>query len=132
MTPANLVSSIGSILASTYFYVFLIVQSDLSISSASYIGMTMSLVAQFSDLVYGAVVVRFPRVKWFMVVGLALQLLGRGVQYALPDPDPQMGGLIASQVLVGLGTGIEIHYITAMQAVVAVKGQSTKSSLRLH
>jgi hypothetical protein len=120
---ANTVLVMGMTVGLSYFFTFLMVGSDFSVSNGTYISMILSLLLQLMGVVYGAVVIRFRRIKWILLLGLGLHLVGRGIQYAFPDPETQLGGLIASQILAGIGSGVSIHFLTVMQAVVDVKGQ---------
>ncbi|KAK4090936.1 hypothetical protein Purlil1_4516 [Purpureocillium lilacinum] len=101
--------------AAAYFYPFLMVCSDLSISNATYITLIVGVVCQLMGLVYGFIMARYKQMKWIYVSGLAIALLGRGLQYEFVDPRTQMAGLVVSQLVAGIGFGVGIQGLTIAQ-----------------
>lgn len=102
------------------------VTSTLSISSATYITLATPLVNAFSQLCYGAIISWIKRPKWLFISTSGILLLGGGLQYAFLDPHAQLGGLVASQIVAGLGFGGLMTAIVLAQAATTPEG--TRSS----
>ncbi|PON18656.1 hypothetical protein C2W62_06725 [Candidatus Entotheonella serta] len=120
--PANAFQYAGINAAAAYFYPFLMVCSDLSISNATYITLIVGVVCQLMGLVYGFIMARYKQMKWIYVSGLAIALLGRGLQYEFVDPRTQMAGLVVSQLVAGIGFGVGIQGLTIAQGSANPKG----------
>lgn len=105
-----------------YFFVYLMVRSKLSISGATYVTLTPWLTNAFAQFIYGAVVSWTKRPKWVIVVTSGLLLVATGLQYAFQNPDTQLAGLVASQVLLGFGYGGVMTALVPAQAKSRTEG----------
>jgi hypothetical protein len=73
-------------MTTTYFYTYIIVYSNISISKSTYIASTFNIAAQTKGLGYVFLVVSFKQPKWFFLGGAATTLLGGGLHYTFMDP----------------------------------------------
>jgi predicted MFS family arabinose efflux permease len=108
-----------------YFYVYLQVTSQLSISNATYIVLAIPLVNSFAQLCYGSLISWMQRPKWLFVTASGLLVLGFGLQYAFYDPYSQMTGLVLSQIVAGFGAGGHLNAIVIAQASTSPEGEET-------
>ncbi|CAI6090155.1 unnamed protein product [Clonostachys chloroleuca] len=99
-----------------YFYVYIMVTSQLSISSATYVTLALTLTNAFAQLCYGALVSWMQRPKWLFVANMGLLVLGGGLQLAFPDPHSQLAGLVAAQIVSGFGFGGFMSVLVLAQA----------------
>jgi hypothetical protein len=119
MALANMFQYMSFTVAMTYFFTYIMVCSDMSISHGTYISYVYVLVAQVLGLGYGFLIAGFKQPKWFFLGGTAIALLGRGLHYAFMDPHTQLTGLIMSQVVFGIGFGNNMQALTIAQAEAA-------------
>jgi hypothetical protein len=119
MTLANMFQYMSFTMAGTYFFTYIMVCSDMSISHGTYISYIYVLTAQVLGLGYGFLIAGFKHPKWFFLGGTAIALLGRGLHYAYMDPQTHLTGLILSQIVFGIGFGNNMQALTIAQAEAA-------------
>jgi MFS family permease len=88
-----------------YFFSYLVVASNLSVSHATYIAQSLSIVSSVVAVAIGWLVAIFKRGKWIFVSTAAIFLLGMGLLYGFHDPMTQRGTLVGAVVLAGIGLG---------------------------
>lgn len=99
------------------------VTSQLSISSATYVTLALTLTNAFAQLCYGALVSWMQRPKWLFVANMGLLVLGGGLQLAFPDPHSQLAGLVAAQIVSGFGFGGFMSVLVLAQASALPQGE---------
>lgn len=81
---------------------------------------------QLMGLVYGYLMARYKNLKLIYCSGVAICLLAKGLHYHYIDPAIQIAGLVASQLILGLGFGVGVHSITICHAILLPKGQYSR------
>ena len=103
----------------TYFYSFLIVVFNQSVTHASYISNIYTVGACTCSLILG-VIIRFNgRLKWLaLYFGVPLTALGVGLMIHFRQPDQDIGYIVMCQIFVAFGGGVLV--ICEQMTVMAV------------
>ncbi|KAM0424807.1 hypothetical protein ACHAPT_009863 [Fusarium lateritium] len=111
-----LFSTLSFALVTVYFYPYVIVTGDLSISNATYLANTVNIAAPIFQVVLGAIISWTRRAKWLFVFVNAMGALAAGIQYGFYNPKHHLAGLVASQILSGIARGGIMNAIAMGQA----------------
>lgn len=89
-----------------YFFSWLIVVFNLSNTAATNVSV-VSTVASTASGTLGAFAVKYTRkVKWFIVVGSGIALLGVGLIYRFRQPGSTTAQMVVAQLIDGVGSGL--------------------------
>lgn len=94
-------------LTASFLYTVLVVGFDFSITAATRISSLYSFCAVTTGLILGIIISKVRRLKPFILIGVALWLIGYGllVQYRGGTQSPSRSGIIGGQVILGIAGG---------------------------
>ncbi|KAF7556274.1 hypothetical protein G7Z17_g1559 [Cylindrodendrum hubeiense] len=105
-----------------YFYSFLIVVFNESVTNASYISNIYTVGSTFIALVMGVVIRINGRLKWqALYLGVPLTILGVSLMIHFRQPDSHIGYIVMCQIFIAFGGGILV--ICEQMTVMAVSTQ---------
>lgn len=102
----------------SYFFIYMIVYSNISVAAATNVGVIQPFVATFGLLGSGFLLKYLGRPKWIIIAGFCVNILGMGLTLAYRDASRRIAPLLTAQGIFGLGQGMIYPVQTAMQASV--------------
>lgn len=113
-----------------YLYTILVVAVNESVRSATRINSLYSFSTTISGLIVGLIVVYVRRLKFFIIGGTCIWMIALGIMVKYRGGLSSHGGVIAGQVLLGVGSGLFTHSTQALlQALVSHEVMSTVTML---
>lgn len=117
---AELFVNIGYAIQANFLYTVLVVSFDFSVKAATRLSSIYSFSSVLTGITLGVIISRVRRVKPFFFIGSAIWFLGFGllVQYRGGVNETSRSGMIASQIVLGIGGGhFSYTTLTAVQAM---------------
>lgn len=113
-----------------YLYTILVVAINESVKSATRINSLYSFATTVSGLIVGLMVVYIRKMKWCIVSGVCFWLIALGIMVKYRGGLSSHGGVIAGQILMGIGSGLFTHATQALlQALVNHETMGTVTML---
>ncbi|KAK7215634.1 hypothetical protein V2G26_003637 [Clonostachys chloroleuca] len=111
-----------------YFYSFLIVVFDESVTNATYITNIYTMGSTLASLIMGVVIYYNGRLKWqALYFGVPLTILGVGLMIHFRNPDSPIGYIVMCQIFIAFGGGVLV--ICEQMTIMAVCSQGEIPSL---
>lgn len=89
-----------------YFSSYLVVVIGVDLTTASYISLVFSFASSVTAIIVGLLVAITRHIKYWVVLGSCVYLLGIGLMIKYRNPGTSTGALIGTQICVGIGGGI--------------------------
>jgi hypothetical protein len=89
-----------------YFYSYLLVVQNQSITAAGHITMTFSFTSTVASLIISLFIKYTRHYKYFVVAGSLVYLMGIGLMIRYRVEDASIGQIVGAQIAVGLGGGM--------------------------
>lgn len=91
---------------STYFLSWLMVVFNLSNTAATNVNVTSTVASTASGMISAIIIKYVKSIKWFIVAGISVAMIGIGLIYHFREPGSSVGQLVAAQLIDGIGTGL--------------------------
>lgn len=90
-----------------YLYNWALIAQNMSVLQATYLGYMNGVTITFVGLVFGLVMWRTRRYKWWIMAGCAVRLVGYGLMFRIrEEAGPAYAELYLAQVVQGVGDGL--------------------------
>lgn len=115
-----------------YMYTVLVVAVNESVTSATRINVLFGFVSVLTGLIFGLVVVKFRRMKPFIIFGTILWLVAMGILIKFRGGESSHSGIIGGQILLGIGAGFFTYPVqVSLQSCVSHEHMATVTAVYL-